>query len=265
MYNVTNTPADGFVWLVGAGPGAADLITVRGRNILEQAEVVVHDELAGEELLKFCPPGCEFHYVGKRAGKHCATQAEISTLMIEHASRGRRVVRLKGGDPSLFARLGEEMDALRNAGIPFEIIPGVTAACAAAAAAGVSLTHRAHASAAIFVTGHECATKCEAERVDWTSLARTGTTLCVYMGVRRLEYAAEQLLAGGLPATTPLTVVSNASRPTQRIFTGTLADACRLAASADGQPSLILIGEAVRGDLLPDSAFAERLAAEAVD
>ena len=262
MYNATNTPSAGFVWIVGAGPGAADLITVRGRTILEQAQVVVHDELAGRALLAFCPPACEFHFVGKRAGKHCASQAEINDLLVMQASLGRRVVRLKGGDPSLFARLGEETAALHAAGVSFEIVPGVTAACAAAAAAGLSLTHRAHASAAIFVTGHECASKGEGELVDWTALARTGITLCIYMGVRRLEYAASQLLAGGLASTTPLAIVSNASRPTQRIHTGTLADATRLAADADGQPSLILIGEAVRSGGLPGAGLNEKLVAE---
>jgi uroporphyrin-III C-methyltransferase len=262
MYSVTNSPYNGFVRIVGAGPGAADLITLRGRRALEQAQVVIHDELAGRELLGFCPSGCEFYFVGKRAGGHGATQLEINQLLIAHASRGLRVVRLKGGDPSLFGRLGEEIEALRAAGVSFEIVPGVTAACAAAAAAGVSLTHRANASAAIFVTGHECSSKCNADRVDWAALARPGITLCIYMGVRRLKFAADQLLAGGLPSSTPLAIISNASHPDQRIREGTLADASRLATEAEGQPSLILIGEAVRAGGVPDAAFMEKLALE---
>jgi uroporphyrin-III C-methyltransferase len=264
MYSATNTPTAGFVWIVGAGPGAADLITLRGRKALEQAQVVIHDELAGKDLLQFCPPGCTYHFVGKRAGKHSASQAEINELLVQNASAGFAVVRLKGGDPTLFGRLGEEIEALRAADIPFEIVPGVTAACAAAAAAGVSLTHRSHASAAIFVTGRECTAKCDADRVDWKALARPGTTLCVYMGLRRLEYAAQQLQAGGLPSTTPLTIISNASRPDQSILEGILADAGRLAALAAGQPSLILIGAAVGAARLPDAAVLESLAAEVV-
>lgn len=262
MFNVSNSSKCGFVWFVGAGPGAADLITVRGHRILQTAEVVIHDELAGRELLALCPPGCEFHYVGKRAGRHCSTQVEINHLLVGQASQGRKVVRLKGGDPALFGRLGEEIEALTAAGIGFEIVPGVTAACAAAAAANVSLTHRRHASAAIFVTGHECSGKCDVEQVDWTSLARPGATLCVYMGVRRLHEVAGKLISGGLVPATPLTIVCNASRPDQRILAGTLADAAALAEKASGQPALVLIGAAVRMDTLPARATIEALEAQ---
>lgn len=233
----------GFVSLVGAGPGAADLITVRGLRALQAAEVVLHDELPGRELLEHCRPDAELIAVGKRAGAHSASQAEINWLLVSHARAGKRVVRLKGGDPAVFGRLGEELHALRCAQIEFEVIPGVTAACAAAAAAGISLTQRGVSSTAILTTGHECAGK-SAPAVDWTALARPGTTLCVYMGTRALGSIAMRLTAEGLPADTPVLVISHASRPTQVIRSGSLESAAELAADADDTPSLIIIGDA---------------------
>ncbi|MBA3848955.1 MAG: uroporphyrinogen-III C-methyltransferase [Opitutus sp.] len=235
-------PVPGYVWIVGAGPGAADLITVRGLKALQQAEVVLHDDLAGRELLAHCRPGTECLYVGKRAGNHSATQHEINWLLVAHARAGRGVVRLKGGDPSLFGRSGEETDALRRAGIPHEIIPGVTAACASAAAAGISLTQRGVASTAIFTTGHECAEK-SSRSVAWEALAQPGATLCVYMGTRRFGEIARKLQASGLAADLPVLIVSHASRPNQVIRTGTLETAAALAADAEDTPSLIIVGE----------------------
>jgi uroporphyrin-III C-methyltransferase len=242
----------GFVWLVGAGPGAADLITVRALNLLQQAEAVICDELVNRELLAHCPIGCEVHFAGKRAGQHSATQPEINALMIALASRGRRVVRLKGGDPLVFGRAGEEMQALREAGIPFEIVPGVTAATAASAAAEFPLTHRDFSSAVIFVTGHQCAANTAA--LDWSALAKLRATLCFYMGVRRLPEIVDNLLRHGMAAETPVAVVSEASRPTQRITVGSLQEAARLSAGLAGQPALVVIGEVVRL-----SAFAAQL------
>jgi len=206
----------GYVWFVGAGPGAADLITVRGLRALEQADVVIHDELAGRELLEFCRPDCRLFHVGKRAGCHSASQDEINQLLVAQASEKNRVVRLKGGDPAVFGRLGEEIAALRQAGLRFEIVPGVTAACTAAAAAGISLTQRGFASAAILATGHECSGK-STQSLDWESLAQPGTTLCVYMGTRSLPALASRLVAQGHAPETPLLVVSHASLPAQTI------------------------------------------------
>src|SRR5688572_14720427 len=140
----------GFVWLVGAGPGAADLITLRGLKALQAAEAVVYDELANHDLLQNCPPGCEQHPVGKRAGRHNATQDEINALLVSLAQAGKKVVRLKGGDPLVFGRAGEEIEALRAAGLRYEIVPGVTAATASAAAAALPLTHRDFSSAVVF-------------------------------------------------------------------------------------------------------------------
>jgi len=236
----------GSVTFVGAGPGAADLITVRGLKALSTAEVVLYDSLVSADMLKNCPANSELIFVGKRAGAHSSVQAAINKLLVRHAKRGLRVVRLKGGDPTLFGRLGEEIDVLRAAGIPYEIIPGVTSACAAAAAAGISLTQRTVATSTIFAPGHECAGKDDGAKIDWASLAQANATLCLYMGVRRLAVVAEQLIAHGLPADTPLAVISDASLPTQRISTGTLADALKLSAAAEGYPSMILIGQNVR-------------------
>jgi len=234
----------GFVWLVGAGPGAADLITVRGLRLLQGAEAVVCDELVNKELLAHCPVGVERHFVGKRAGHHSATQSEINALLVALASAGKKVVRLKGGDPLIFGRAGEEMQALREAGVPFEIVPGVTAATAASAAAGLPLTHRDHSSAVVFVTGHQCAANTAA--IDWSALAKLRATLCFYMGVRRLPEIAANLTRHGMPADMPLAVISEASLPAQKIFTGTLADAEKLSAGLAGQPALVVVGEVVR-------------------
>lgn len=241
--NSKSQSGSGFVWLIGAGPGAADLITVRGLRLLQGAEAVVCDELVNRELLRHCP-AAKRHFVGKRAGCHSATQPEINALLVALGGAGKKVVRLKGGDPLIFGRAGEEMQALREAGIPFEIVPGVTAATAASAAAGLPLTHRDHSSAVVFVTGHQCAANTAA--LEWGSLARLRATLCFYMGVRRLPEIARNLLDHGMAADMPLAVISEASRPAQKILTGTLGDAEPLTAGLIGQPALIIVGEVVR-------------------
>ncbi|HVT72417.1 MAG TPA: uroporphyrinogen-III C-methyltransferase [Lacunisphaera sp.] len=244
MMDSNQSPPKGFVWLVGAGPGAADLITVRGLKLLQAAEAVVYDELANHDLLEHCPPGCERHPVGKRAGRHNASQDEINALLVALARAGKKVVRLKGGDPLVFGRAGEEMSALREAGIGFAVVPGVTAATAAGAAAALPLTHRDHSSAVVFVTGHQCAANTDA--LDWGALARLRATLCFYMGVRRLPEIADNLLAHGLPADMPLALVSEATRPTQKIQVGTLRDARLFSARLAGQPALVIVGEVAR-------------------
>jgi len=244
MLAANATGSKGFVWLLGAGPGAADLITVRGLKLLQTAGAVVFDELANDELLKHCPPGCELHAVGKRAGKHSASQGEINSLLVSLAGAGKRVVRLKGGDPLVFGRAGEEIEALRNAGLPFEIVPGVTAATASAAVAGLPLTHRDYSSAVVFVTGHQCAANTSA--LDWGALAKLRATLCFYMGVRRLPEIAHNLLAHGLPADLPLALICEATLPTQKIVLTTLGGAENISADQISQPALVVIGEVVR-------------------
>lgn len=243
MYDSAQSSA-GYVWLVGAGPGAADLITLRGLRILQLADAVVCDDLVNRDLLSHCPAGCERHFVGKRAGCHSASQGQINALLVALASAGRKVVRLKGGDPLIFGRAGEEMQALREAGIPYEIVPGVTAATASSAAAGLPLTHREYSSAVVFVTGHQCAANTNA--LDWGALARLRATLCFYMGVRRLPEIARNLLGHGMAEDMPLAVISEATRPAQKILTGTLRDAESLSAGLRGQPALVVIGEVVR-------------------
>jgi uroporphyrin-III C-methyltransferase len=236
----------GRVTLVGAGPGALDLITVRGQKALESADVVIYDDLANASLLEICRAGIEKIYVGKRAGRHGATQEEIGAILVREAAKNRHVVRLKGGDPLIFGRGGEEEQVLADAGIPFEIVPGVTAAVAAGAVAGIPLTHRLHASAVVFVTGHECKGKPGEAAVDWPALARTRATLCIYMGVRRLGGIAAELREGGLPGNTPVAVIANATLPNQAVQIGDLDSAETLAAAVQGQPALVIMGEVVR-------------------
>lgn len=244
MMDANSTPPKGFVWLVGAGPGASDLITVRGLKALQGASAIVYDELANADLLKNAPAGCELHSVGKRAGRHNATQDEINALLVALAQAGKQVVRLKGGDPLVFGRAGEEIEALRAAGLPFEIVPGVTAATASAAAAGVPLTHRGFSSAVVFVTGHQCAANTDA--LDWQALTKLRATLCFYMGVRRLPEIAHNLLAHGMAPDMPLALISEATRPTQKIVITRLDAAAKMSADQIVQPALVVIGEVVR-------------------
>ncbi len=211
---------------------------------MEQAGAVVCDDLVNRDLLQHCPADCTHHFVGKRAGCHSASQGQINALLVALASAGKRVVRLKGGDPLIFGRAGEEMQALREADIPYEIVPGVTAATASSAAAGLPLTHRDYSSAVVFVTGHQCAANTNA--LDWGALAQLRATLCFYMGVRRLPEIARTLLDHGMADDMPIAVVSEASRPAQKILIGTLRDAEELSASLVGQPALVVVGEVVR-------------------
>ena len=244
MMDLKHLSSVGFVWLVGAGPGAPDLITVRGLKALKGASAIVYDELANQDLLKEAPAGCELHSVGKRAGKHNTTQHQINALLVSLAQAGKKVVRLKGGDPLVFGRAGEEIEALRAAGLPFEIVPGVTAATASAAVAGVPLTHRDFSSAVVFVTGHQCAANTDA--LDWNALTKLRATLCFYMGVRRLPEIAQNLLAHGMAADMPLALISEATLPTQKIIITRLDAAAKISPDAIVQPALVVIGAVVR-------------------
>ena len=244
------------VRLVGAGPGAADLITVRGARALSEAEVVLYDDLANAELLELCPTSCEKLYVGKRAGSHSASQETICAMLVEKALSGRRVVRLKGGDPMVFGRAGEELQALSEAGIEFEIVPGVTAAAAAGAVSGIPLTQRGITSTMVFVTGHDCADR--ATPVKWRTLASLRATLCIYMGTRRFGTIADELMAGGLSAETSVAVVAGATLSSQHVRIGTLAERDALTNQTGGRPALIIVGEVVRWSEL--AAAAKQLA-----
>ena len=234
----------GDVWLVGAGPGDPDLLTRRAERLIRAADVVFHDALVDPGVLALIPDRCERVSVGKRSGRHLKSQDSINDLLLAAAQAGRRVVRLKGGDPGIFGGAGEEIDHLMAHGINIRICPGITAASAAAAAAGVSLTMRGSTRAVTFVTAHARAE--EPFDLDWTRLA-DGTTLAVYMGKSRARLIAAQLMAAGLPGATPVTVVENASLPDERIVS-TRLDLLEIATAAgltDG-PAIMLIGAAAR-------------------
>lgn len=227
------------VYLVGAGPGDPGLITVKGRKILERADSILYDHLASERLLDLAPARAERVYVGKKRAVHEATQEEITAMLIERARRGETVVRLKGGDPFIFGRGGEEVEALTAAGIPFEIVPGVTTALGLAAYSGVPLTHREHTSAVTFVTGHSVAA------IDWSKVGAS-ETIVLFMGLMNFPEIARELIAHGRPATTPAMAVRWATRPDQVTIVGTLADlAARIEAAGMKPPATIVIGEVV--------------------
>jgi len=233
----------GRVYLVGAGPGDPGLVTLRGLECLRAADAVVYDHLVSERLLDEAPDGAERIYVGKQAGRHTLSQDEINALLVERARAGRSVVRLKGGDPFVFGRGGEEALALADAGIPFEVVPGVTAGVAAAAYAGIPVTHRGLASAVAFITGHETDDKGESG-LDWNSLALWKGTLVFYMGVANLASICENLMAHGLAANTHAAVVRWGTTPRQRVVAGTVQTLAERAGGADfAPPAVIVIGE----------------------
>ena len=235
----------GRVYLVGAGPGDPGLLTLRGREVLALAEVVVYDALVSPRLLDYAPPAAERVYVGKRSSKHTLSQEDINRLLVEQAGRGKCVVRLKGGDPYVFGRGGEEALALVEAGIEFEVVPGVTAAVAAAAYAGIPVTHRKLASSVGLVTGHEADDK-EDSALDWDALARWKGTLVFYMGVANLPTIAGNLIRHGLRPETPAAVIHWGTTPRQRVVTGDLRSLPGLVEAAGiTAPALILVGEVV--------------------
>ncbi len=231
----------GSVALVGAGPGDPGLLTLRALRVLNEADVILHDRLVSDEVLQLARRDAQRIEVGKQAGNHRTTQAQIHALMLEHAGAGKRVVRLKGGDPFVFGRGGEELEVLREHGIDYEVVPGITAALACAAYAGVPLTHREHAQSVRLVTAHF---KDSDTALDWSALAREKQTLAVYMGVSGLDAFATQLIAHGREASTPFALIENGSRANQRVVAGPLSDLSRLARLHDVQsPALLIVGE----------------------
>jgi uroporphyrin-III C-methyltransferase/precorrin-2 dehydrogenase/sirohydrochlorin ferrochelatase len=233
----------GTVYLVGAGPGNPELLTLRAAKLIENADVLVYDRLVGADILKLARRGARRIYVGKARANHTLPQREISALLVRLALEGKRVVRLKGGDPFIFGRGGEEIEMLHAHGIPFEVVPGITAASGIAAYAGIPLTHRDHAHALTFVTGH---LKDGTMDLDWPALARPGQTIVVYMGLLGLPILARELVAHGLPATTPAAVIQDGTTANQRVITGTLADLPGRAFDARlAPPTLIVVGDVV--------------------
>jgi uroporphyrinogen III methyltransferase/synthase len=241
----------GVVYLVGAGPGDPGLMTRRSLELIAGADAILYDRLVARSALDGAPSHAELHYVGKEPGAPAMEQELISALLVELGRTGKRVVRLKGGDPFVFGRGGEEAEALAAAGVRFEVVPGVTAGVAAPAYAGIPVTHRELASAVAFVTGHEDPGK-DGSALDWDALARFPGTLVFYMGVRNLPLIAERLRAGGRPGDEPAAVVARGTLPGQRSASGTLADiAERVAAAGVGPPAVTLVGPvAALGDTL---------------
>lgn len=244
---------NGKVWLVGAGPGDPDLLTLRAFKLLQDADIVLHDDLVSAEILALVPRSTQLHNVGKRCGEKNIQQDEINTLMVQFARFGLRVVRLKSGDPLLFGRAGEEMAALHRAGIPFEVVPGVTSALGAAASAQISLTHRRAASAVAFLTGHQAANAAES---DWRAWVAARATLAIYMPGHNYAQIAQRLLTAGTGPGTPCALVSHATLPEERTLrttVGKLAGIARLPA-----PTLLFVGDAV-GLGAPDAERAESI------
>jgi uroporphyrin-III C-methyltransferase len=234
----------GSVWLVGAGPGDPDLLTRKAERLIRTATVIFHDALVGPGVLALAVPGTRLVPVGKRCGRHSRSQAAINALLVTAALAGERVVRLKGGDPSVFGRSGEELDALRARGIAVHICPGITAASAAAASAGISLTRRGTARQLVFVTGHARAG--EKLELDWDLLAGGKATVAIYMGKGAAAGIARELMRAGLAASTPALIVENASLPNEQSLT-TRLDLLGLGAAAisgDG-PMILIVGDSV--------------------
>ncbi|OZI10734.1 uroporphyrinogen-III C-methyltransferase [Bacillaceae bacterium SAS-127] len=235
----------GKVWLVGAGPGDPDLITVKGLRALQEADVILYDRLINEELLQEAKEGAELIFCGKRPNHHHLQQETINHLLILHAKKGKKVTRLKGGDPFVFGRGGEEAEFLAKHHIPFEVVPGITSGIAAAAYAGIPVTHRAHSASFAIVTGHR--QEGEQEELKWSALAKGIDTLAIYMGVKNLPYIQEQLLANGKSADTPAALIHWGTTTIQRTVTGTLGTIDEVAKqSAMTNPSMIIIGDVVK-------------------
>jgi uroporphyrin-III C-methyltransferase len=233
----------GQVHLVGTGPGDPELLTLRALRLIQSADVVLYDNLVADEILALLPPGAQRIYVGKRRNEHALRQEAINALMVELARAGRRVLRLKGGDPFIFGRGGEEIQTLSAAGVPFQIVPGITAALGAAAYTGIPLTHRDHAQACTFVTGNLQDGSLD---LDWPALARPRQTLVVYMGLMAMPVLCQRLIEHGRAPDTPAAVVQNATRPDQRVVVATLETLPQQVAQAGLRaPTVILVGEVV--------------------
>lgn len=247
--------APGTVWLVGAGPGDPELLAMKAVRLIERADIVFHDALVGDGVLALIPPGSERVSVGKRSGRHSKDQRTIDALLVDAAAAGKRVVRLKGGDPSIFGRSAEELVALRDAGFPVRICPGITTACAVAASAGISLSLRGVARDVRFVTAHS--KRGAALDIDWTSLAHGGSTLAFYMGRDAAGELMRGLMRAGMTGDTPVMIACNVSTPDERRL-ATRLDLLELATKsfAADAPTLILVGAAVAQAAVTPAGFA---------
>ena len=234
----------GEVYLVGAGPGDPDLLTFKALRLMQRADVVLYDKLIGKGILNLVRRDAERIYVGKLPQDHTIAQREISEMLLRLAQEGKRVLRLKGGDPFMFGRGGEEIELLAAAGIPFQVVPGITAACGCAAYAGIPLTHRDHAQACVFVTGH---TKHGRPDLDWNTLLQPHQTVAVYMGLALLAELSGAFIDNGASPASPVALIENGTRPNQRVLSGTLGTIAERAAKAGVKgPAILIIGSVVR-------------------
>ncbi|WP_440889617.1 uroporphyrinogen-III C-methyltransferase [Vibrio sp. WZ-1] len=231
----------GEVALVGAGPGDPELLTLKALNCLQQADVVLYDYLVSDEIMALIPSETILVCIGKRAGHHSVPQEKTNQLLLDFAQQGYKVVRIKGGDPFVFGRGGEELEVLADAGVRFQVVPGITAAAGATAYAGIPLTHRDFAQSALFVTGH---LKEDSDDMDWSTLARGNQTLVIYMGLMKSNYIQQQLIGYGRDGNTPIAIIERGTQIRQQVFTGKLSQLSDLAKNAES-PSLIVIGEVV--------------------
>jgi uroporphyrin-III C-methyltransferase len=237
--------APGSVWLVGAGPGDPGLLTALALHALDHADVVVYDALVDPRIVALARPSALMEHAGKRGGRPSAAQPDISARLVQLAREERRVLRLKGGDPCIFGRGGEEAAALAEAGIPFRFVPGISAGIGGLAYAGIPVTHRDFASAATFVTGHDSAGAVPS--VDWAAIARGSPVIVLYMSLNHLDRIAERLIAAGRAADEPVAIVSKATTREQRVLLTSLAEAARAATAADIEaPTVIVVGEVAR-------------------
>jgi uroporphyrin-III C-methyltransferase len=247
----------GKVYLVGAGPGDPELLTLKALRVLKTADAVLHDDLVAPEILELIPSKAQVHNVGKRCGKKNLVQEEINFLMVALADSGLRVIRLKSGDPMIFGRAGEEIESLRQAGIPYEVVPGVTSALGAAAAAQIPLTHRRASSALVFLTAHQAP---GSETANWNKLAGSGATLVIYMPGHNYAEIAAKLKAAGVSAATPCAIVSRATTQHQQTHRSTIAELHR--SPKLPAPTLLVVGEVVR--LADPLAFAQEFATPSI-
>jgi uroporphyrin-III C-methyltransferase len=238
--------SSGKVYLVGSGPGDPELLTLKARRLIDSAEIVIYDQLPGKAILDSMPANAEKIDVGKYAGNHTMTQAEINELLVRKAKEGKTIVRLKGGDPYVFGRGGEEAEVLVAEGIEFEVVPGITSAIAVPAYAGIPVTHRENTSMVTFITGHEDPTKTESG-LNWETLAKFEGTIVILMGVKMLGRNAEELIKHGKDPNTPVAVIEKGTRPDQRVTIGTLANIADLAKENKIKaPAITVIGDVVK-------------------
>ena len=236
----------GKVYLVGSGPGDPELLTLKARRLIDNANVIIYDQLPGKRILETMPENVEKIDAGKFAGDHRITQSEINRVLIKKAKEGNIVIRLKGGDPYMFGRGGEEAEDLVREGIEFEIVPGITSAIAAPAYAGIPVTHRDHASMVTFITGHEDPTK-EESALDWETLAKFNGTIVIFMGVKMLERNTSELIKFGKDPATPVALVERGTRPDQRVTIGTLKNIAVVAEQRNVKaPAITIIGDVVK-------------------